>query len=149
MSVAAVIGWGLALVLVALSFWIRRRHGAPFRRAARAAQPASVARRPPAGPKPSEALIWVESDGSARELTDAEKKFVDTEFSPFDGARPYIKSRYEQRDGWGEIKGFLLRRELPPHVPVKPAPPSSPPSVNTPETVAASIRELIQKHQSR
>lgn len=38
-------------------------------------------------PKPSEALV--NDDGSARELTDAEREYVDTEFAPFDGARPY------------------------------------------------------------
>jgi hypothetical protein len=38
-------------------------------------------------PKPSESLIWLEDAGSARELTEAEKRYVDTEFSPFDGAR--------------------------------------------------------------
>ena len=43
-------------------------------------------------PKPSEALVWINVDGSARDLTDAEKRHVDADFSPFDGARPYIKS---------------------------------------------------------
>jgi len=30
-----------------------------------------------------------------------------------DGARPYVKWRYGQKDGWGEIKGFLRRAKLP------------------------------------
>jgi hypothetical protein len=57
--------------------------------------------------KPSEVLVWINADGSARELTDAEKKYVDAEFSPFDGARPFIKSHYEQRNGWGKTQRLL------------------------------------------
>ena len=142
MSLLAAVGWGLALILIAISFWIRRRR--------RGAVPRSVPQPHPTGPespKPSEALIFIEADGSARELTDAEKTYVDTEFSPFDGARPYVKSRYEQRDGWGEIKGFLHRKELPRNMPVSPAPPSSP-SINAPGAVAAEIGALIDKHRS-
>ena len=70
---------------------------------------------------PSEALIWVNSDGTARELTDAEKRYVDADFSPFDGARPYIKSHYSQRTKLGDIKGFLHRKEVPDGIPINPA----------------------------
>lgn len=70
--------------------------------------------------KPSEALIWVNSDGTARELTDVEKRYVDTDFSPFDGARPYIKSHYSQRTKIGDIKGFLHRKEVPDGIPISP-----------------------------
>jgi hypothetical protein len=38
-------------------------------------------------PTPSEILVWINNDGSARELTGADKKYVDSDFSPFDGAR--------------------------------------------------------------
>jgi hypothetical protein len=76
-------------------------------------------------PKPSEALVWINSDGTARELTEADKKYVDSEYSPFDGARPYIKSHYSQRTALGEIKGYLLRAEIPNGVPIYPAPPES------------------------
>src|SRR5215472_8112306 len=34
-------------------------------------------------PKPSEVLIWINDDGSARELSEPDKKYVDTEFSPW------------------------------------------------------------------
>ena len=70
-------------------------------------------------PKPSELLVWINNDGSARELTDADKKHVDAEFSPFDGARPHVKSTYP---------------------PVNPRPPQ------TPQAVAGQIVELIRKH---
>jgi hypothetical protein len=143
MSVAVVIGWGLALVLFAVSFWIRRqrrvRRGSAAR-AARSVQPSATNT-----PKPSEVLIWVNVDGSARELTEADKKYVDTEFSPFDGARPYIKSHYQQRNGWGELSGYLHRKEVPDGVLVNPAPPASP--LQQPQAMAGSILELIQNHR--
>ena len=144
MTTSAVIGWTLAVILIAISFWMRRRRRSRFRPSAR---PAPQRPAKGASPKPSEALVYIEADGTARELSQAEKTYVDTDFSPFDGARPYIKSSYEQRDGWGEIKGFLHRKELPPNMPVNPAPLSSP-SINTPEAVAAEIADLIRKHRS-
>jgi hypothetical protein len=97
-------------------------------------------------PKPSEVLVFIDDDGSARELTDAEQAYVDADFSPFDGARPYIKSRYDQRNALGELRGFLQRQLLPAGLPVRPAPPPSPP-VNTPRAVADSILDVIRKHR--
>ena len=144
MTASAVIGWSLALILMAISFWLHRRRRSRFRRSTRSVQLNSTSA---ASPKPSEALIYIEADGSARELSGAEKTYVDTDFSPFDGGRPYVKSSYEQRDGWGEIKGFLHRKKLPPNMPINPAPLSSP-SINTPEAVAAEIGALIRKHHS-
>ena len=96
-------------------------------------------------PDASEVLVWINRDGSARELTAAEKKHVDTEFSPFDGARPYIKSRYEQRNGWGTLSGYLQRKDVPDRVAINPAPPDGPASKYTPQAVANSIRDLIRK----
>ena len=58
-------------------------------------------------PNPSEGLVYINEDGSVRELTEADKKYVDTEFSPFDGARPYIKLHYSQRAALGEIRGYF------------------------------------------
>jgi hypothetical protein len=97
-------------------------------------------------PRPSEVLVFIDNDGSARELTDAEKTYVDSDFSPFDGARPYIKSRYEQRNALGELRGFLQRRQLTAGTAVHPAPPPSPP-VNRPQAVADSILDVIRKHR--
>lgn len=72
-------------------------------------------------PKPSEVLVRIDVDGAAWELTDAEKKYVDTEFLPFDGARPYIKSEYRQRTPLGAINGFIDRKKVPADIPVNPA----------------------------
>jgi hypothetical protein len=72
-------------------------------------------------PKPSEVLVRIGVDGSVWELTDAEKKYVDTGFSQFDGARPYIKSDYQQRTALGAINGFIDRKKVPADIPVNPA----------------------------
>ncbi len=48
-------------------------------------------------PNAPEALVYVNEDGSVRELTDADKTYVATQFSPLDGARPNVKSRYSDR----------------------------------------------------
>src|SRR5689334_2156590 len=97
-------------------------------------------------PNPSEELVHINDDGSARELTETEKKYVDTKFSPFDGARPYIKSHYSQRTALGEIRGYLPRREVPDGVPIDRAPPESTARPQTPQMVADSISELVRKH---
>jgi hypothetical protein len=93
--------------------------------------------------------------GSARE-------YVDTDFSPVDGARPYVKPTYQSRNGWAEIKGYLERDELPKDVPINlalaidlaPADAASGP-VDRPqlerahETVAYLARELNVRNRFR
>jgi hypothetical protein len=63
--------------------------------------------------EPGFAYVYVNQDGSVRELSPAEQAYVSTEFQFGDGARPYIKGSYESRDGWGSRSGFLLRRRVP------------------------------------
>lgn len=63
--------------------------------------------------------IYVEEDGSARELSWAERSYLERECEPFDGARPYIKGSYEERTPDNRISGFLLRRRLPQHIAVR------------------------------
>jgi len=145
MSVAAAIGWGLAMILFGVSFWIRRQRRVrnPFTtRASKPIQSEAIAVMPNA----SEALVYVENDGSARELTTAEKKYVDTEFSPFDGSRPYVKESYEARNGWGELIGYLPRDQLPPGIAVDPAP-TDIPEPKTPEAIADSLLETARKYR--
>jgi hypothetical protein len=60
--------------------------------------------------------VYIEDNGSAREVTADERIYLETEFHPADGARPYIKLRYESLNGWGELSGFLLRRQLPKNI---------------------------------
>jgi hypothetical protein len=61
-------------------------------------------------------FVRVNADGSIRELTADEREYLNTDFNGADGARPYIKRHYEQRDGWGSIAGFLYRDRVPPGI---------------------------------
>lgn len=96
-------------------------------------------------PNASEMLVYVNEDGSVRELTAADKRYVDTEFSPLDGARPYIKSRYSQRTALGHIRGYLPRSEVPKRLVIVPASSEDEPEQPTPQTVAKSISDLIRR----
>ena len=96
-------------------------------------------------PNAAEALVYVNEDGSVRELTEAEKKYVDTEFSPLDRARPYVKSRYSDRTAWG-VRGYLPRTLVPYGTSIRPAPSQSAPHPQTPRAATESLMELVRRH---
>ena len=58
-------------------------------------------------------FVWIEDDGTAQELTDDDKDYLNTTFDGGDGARPYIKWRYRSLTPDGKIGGYLRRRQLP------------------------------------
>ena len=58
-------------------------------------------------------FVYVNQDGSVRELSQDESAYVSETFHPADGARPYIKRKQSSKDGWGSLSGFLLRRKVP------------------------------------
>ena len=62
--------------------------------------------------------IYVNADGTARELHAEERAYLETEFKGGDGAAPSIKDSYEERNGWGELNGYLARAALPAGTPV-------------------------------
>jgi hypothetical protein len=68
-------------------------------------------------------FVYVNQDGSARELSPGERAYLSTEFSGADGARPYIKTTYESRDGWGSLSGFILRSGVPSRTVIEPVHP--------------------------
>jgi hypothetical protein len=57
--------------------------------------------------------VFVDDDGRYRELSTDEKAYLQEKFSPFDGARPYVKSRYWQMTPDSRLSGFLARKRLP------------------------------------
>ncbi|NBW11428.1 MAG: hypothetical protein EBR82_25685 [Caulobacteraceae bacterium] len=57
--------------------------------------------------------VYVEDDGSWRELSEEEIEYLRTPFAPTDGDRPYIKTSYGQRTSTGSLNGYLARRKLP------------------------------------
>ena len=78
---------------------------------------------------PSAALypyIYVNADGTARELHATEREYLETEFHPGDGAAPYVKGTYEQRNGWGDLAGYLKRPRLPHGMQIHDAPTEDP-----------------------
>ncbi|MGY6647582.1 hypothetical protein [Wenyingzhuangia sp. IMCC45574] len=63
--------------------------------------------------------VYIEVDGTVRELDDEEKNYLNHDFSPADGARPYIKSRYKSLTPDGKIFGFIERRRVPKKIIIK------------------------------
>ena len=57
--------------------------------------------------------VYVQDDGSFRELEADERSYLEEAFHPGDGARPYVKSSYGERTPGGNLRGFLRRSLLP------------------------------------
>jgi hypothetical protein len=79
-----------------------------------------VQMRPRRGREPAEfKYVYVEDDGSARELDTQEREYLTAEFPAGDGGRPYVKLRSESLTPDGRIRGYLRRRQLPKRVAIK------------------------------
>lgn len=50
--------------------------------------------------------IYVNNDGTARELNVEEREYLDTKFHPSDGGRPYIKRYCDSKKPDGKMQGF-------------------------------------------
>jgi hypothetical protein len=70
--------------------------------------------------------VFVNGDRSVRELHSEERKYLETPFSPFDGARPYIKQDYDSRNGWKSLEGFCPRAKIPNGLVIADAPSDNP-----------------------
>jgi hypothetical protein len=57
--------------------------------------------------------VYVENDGSVRELDKEEQDYLQGEFHPNDGARPYIKINYWQKTPDKKLHGFLKKSRVP------------------------------------
>lgn len=57
--------------------------------------------------------VHVENDGSVRDFDKQEQGYLNEEFHPNDGARPYIKSNYWQKTPDKRLHGFLKRNRVP------------------------------------
>ena len=66
--------------------------------------------------------VYIDDDGNARELNAAEDEYIVTALFPNDDADLFIKPRYESLTHDGRLRGYVRRRQLPPGVPVAPAP---------------------------
>jgi hypothetical protein len=70
--------------------------------------------------------VYVNADGTARELHANERQYLETQFRPGDGAAPYIKGSYAERNGWGDLNGYLERSRLPHGIEIRDAPTEDP-----------------------
>jgi hypothetical protein len=70
--------------------------------------------------------VYVDADGSLRELHSSERAYLQEPFLVFDGARPYVKTNYRSVDGGGSKQGFCLRSLVPKNLPVAAAPTEDP-----------------------
>lgn len=60
-----------------------------------------------------ETYVYIEDDGTVRDLTPDDVEYLATPFLPGDGARPHIKWRYNERTPDGGLRGYLPRRKVP------------------------------------
>lgn len=63
--------------------------------------------------------VYVEDDGSVRELYDDEKDYLKSDFDYADSGRPYIKSKYSQLTPDQRISGFIKRSKVPKEISIK------------------------------
>ena len=61
-------------------------------------------------------FVYVENDGTVRELDNDEIEYLQTKFEPTDGARPYIKSNYDKLTPDNKINGFIKREKVPKNI---------------------------------
>ncbi len=74
--------------------------------------------------EPNSKFVYVNQDGSARELSPAEQGYLEEEFMGGDSGRPYIKSSYDSVDGWGSQSGFIDARKVPTDISILPVHPN-------------------------
>ncbi|MGH9942486.1 MAG: hypothetical protein ACRD9R_09050 [Pyrinomonadaceae bacterium] len=100
LKVVAVLVCGILLVIAALGVWF------------------AFLFRPRRKREPGFEYVYVEDDGSARELDADEREYLNTKFDPTDGARPYVKFQFESLTPDGRLSGYLQRRQLPKRIPI-------------------------------
>ena len=79
--------------------------------------------RPRRPQEPGFKFVYVNQDGSVRELSPEEQAYLSEEFHGSDSGRPYIKWSYESRNGWGSQSGFIERRRVPARIEILPVHP--------------------------
>lgn len=63
--------------------------------------------------------VYVKKDGRVREVTNEERKHLEADYLPGDGDRPYVKSSYLDKNGWGHISGYIRRRRVPKRISIE------------------------------
>lgn len=63
--------------------------------------------------------VFVGPAGEVRELSILEKLDLRTRYGFGDGARPFIKRTYSEKNGWGNLRGYCRRNLIPAHIEIK------------------------------
>ena len=63
--------------------------------------------------------VYVEKDGTVRDLFNDEIKYLKEDFYPTDGAIPYIKSRYSSKTLDMDISVYISRNRVPKRIVIK------------------------------
>lgn len=95
-------------------------------------------------------FVYVNQDGTVRELCADEKAYLSQEFHGSDGGRPYIKDAYNARDGWGSLSGFLQRSLVPVGVDVRPVNPDYvTPASDIADFVGLTREKYLERQRAR
>lgn len=74
----------------------------------------------PRRPKePGHAFVYVEKNGTVRELNADEELLLERNFYPGDPMMPYIKQTYSQLNEDGNPAGFIMRHKVPPNITIQ------------------------------
>ena len=57
--------------------------------------------------------VHVTDEGKVHELDQEDRDYLQERFHPCDGARPFVKLSYEDKNGWGNLGGFCARKHIP------------------------------------
>jgi len=123
MTVRILFGGALLVLGAAVLLWIMRRAGKTGRPDHLDGYAVVKKGRSRVDPYP---YVYVNADGSARELHPDERDYLESALQPGDGGRPYVKRNYSQKNGWGEVAGFLRRSHLPNEIVIQVAPAENP-----------------------
>lgn len=89
--------------------------------------------------------VYVNEDGSVRELHASERAELEKPYSPLDGGQPYVKYTYEQRNGMKRLEGFCPRSKIAKNIRILP-PPQEDPAIIARKQHAAWMIQYAKNH---
>jgi|GEM_PF-2054715 len=89
--------------------------------------------------------VYVNNDGTVRELHLSEHIELEKSYSPLDGGAPYVKNTYDQKDGMKRMQGPCPRSRIPKNIHILPAPQEDPVLAAKKKAAAFNI-EYAKKH---
>ena len=90
-------------------------------------------------------FVYVEKDGTVRELHASERKHLETPFYPTDGSRPYVKNSLNQKNALGDMSGYCLRSKIPSRVVIY-NPPTEDPTILHEQELFEDTIKLAKEH---